>query len=224
MSDRLDFLRRIQAAPNDGAPRLVYADWLDERGESVTAEVQRTVGRHLEAEGLTSWQKVWREGFAPIFPHGGMQALLKALQEDDPRLMQGMTTTPPPNLAVQDWPVEGADAIGFVGWRDTLLGLNTVGEVEKFFARSCFEADQRLEEAAGCRWFLNWFDDTPRDQMRKELIPEVLLAILLLEERSDLSLADIPEPPSGNLLLASVDGVLQWGIAPAETWPAPKSL
>lgn len=46
-------------------------------------------------------------------------------------------------------------------------------QVEEFFARVCFEADQRLGEPAGCRWFLNWFDDTPRDQMRHELLTEV---------------------------------------------------
>lgn len=191
MSDRLDFLRRIQAAPNDGAPRLVYADWLDEQGDSEAAEIQRTVGRHLEAEGLASWQTVWREGFAPIFPHGGLKALLKALQEDDPRLAQGMTTTPPPVIGTHAWDVEGADAVGFVGWQDPLLDLTRIGEVEEFFARSCFEADQRLKEAAACRWFLNWYDDTPRDQMRKDLIPEVLLAVLLLEERNTLWAASL---------------------------------
>ena len=32
---------------------------------------------------------------------------------------------------------------------------------------------ERLGEPAACRWFLNWFDDTPRDQMRRELLAEV---------------------------------------------------
>ncbi|MBX9582421.1 MAG: hypothetical protein K2X87_19125, partial [Gemmataceae bacterium] len=61
--------------------------------------------------------------------------------------------------------------LGFCGWQGE--GLESVGEVEEFFARACFEADQRLGEPAACRWFLNWFDDTPRDQMRRELLPEV---------------------------------------------------
>jgi hypothetical protein len=51
--------------------------------------------------------------------------------------------------------------------------LETVAEVEEFFARSCFQADQRLGEPAGCRRFLNWYDDTPRDEMRKELLAEI---------------------------------------------------
>jgi uncharacterized protein (TIGR02996 family) len=36
-----DFLNAIHAAPNDGALRLVYADWLDEHGESARAEYLR---------------------------------------------------------------------------------------------------------------------------------------------------------------------------------------
>jgi hypothetical protein len=37
----------------------------------------------------------------------------------------------------------------------------------------CFETDQRLGESAGCRWFLNAFDETPRDEMRRLLLAEV---------------------------------------------------
>lgn len=51
--------------------------------------------------------------------------------------------------------------IGFAGWQGG-CGISTVGDVEEFFARVCHEADERLKEVAGCRWFLNWYDDTPR--------------------------------------------------------------
>jgi hypothetical protein len=74
-------------------------------------------------------------------------------------------------MCVQDWPVEAACALGFSGWQGD--GLETVGEVEEFFAKVCYEADVRLGEPAACRWFLNWFDDTPRDEMRRELLEEV---------------------------------------------------
>ena len=72
---------------------------------------------------------------------------------------------------VLDWPVEGACVVGYCAWQGD--GLETVGEVEEFFARVCFEADQRLGEPAAVRYFLNWFDDTPRDEMRRELLDEV---------------------------------------------------
>jgi hypothetical protein len=88
---------------------------------------------------------------------------------------------------VQDWLVEAACALGFCGWQGESLA--TVGEVEEFFARVCFEADHRLGEAAACRHFLNWFDDTPRNVMRHALLAEVDLA---LEARQPVEL-DVPE-------------------------------
>ena len=120
---------------------------------------------------MESWRTVWREGFAPVLTLKGLEALRGALTSDDPRLVQGSTTTPPPLMCVQDWPVEAACALGFCGWQGD--GLETVAEVEEFFARMCFEVDQRLGEPAACRWFLNWFDETPRDEMRALLLTEV---------------------------------------------------
>ncbi len=120
---------------------------------------------------MESWTNVWRKGLAPLLSAESLEALRRALAQDDPRLIQGATTTPPPLQCVQDWPVEAACALGFCGWQGD--GLQTVAEVEEYFARMCFETDQRLGEPAACRWFLNWFDDTPRDQMRKDLLAEV---------------------------------------------------
>jgi hypothetical protein len=93
-------------------------------------------------------------------------------------MTQGCTTTPPPIQCVLDWPVEGACPIGFAGWQGD--GLKTVGEVEEYFAKACFDCDQAIGEVAGVRHFLNWVDDTPRDEMRRELLREVNR---VLEER-----------------------------------------
>ncbi|MCE9534365.1 MAG: hypothetical protein K8T89_25070 [Planctomycetes bacterium] len=120
---------------------------------------------------MESWRMVWREGFAPVFPTAGLESLWQALQSDDPRMTQGATTSPPPMQCYRESAINGCCAIGWCGWHGEKL--ETVGEVEEFFARSCYEADQRLGEPAGCRWFLNWYDDTPRDQMRMELLAEV---------------------------------------------------
>ncbi len=124
---------------------------------------------------MESWKKVWREGVAPLLSTPGLEALRQALTNDDARLLQGATTTPPPLQCVQDWPVEAACALGFCGWQGD--GLETVAEVEEFFARMCFEIDQRLGEPAACRWFLNWFDETARDEMRELLAAEVNRAL-----------------------------------------------
>ena len=120
---------------------------------------------------MESWRIVWRDGFVPVLSTVGLMSLRDALRSDDPRLVQGATTTPPPLMCVQDWPVEACCALGYCGWQGD--ALHTVGEVEEHFAKCCFEADQRLGEPAACRWFLNWFDDTPRDQMRRLLLDEV---------------------------------------------------
>ena len=120
---------------------------------------------------MESWRKVWREGLAPVLTTPGLDALRRALLCDDVRLLQGATTTPPPLQCVQEWPVEAACGIGYCGWRGE--GLESVVEVEEYFAQVCFEVDQRLGEPAACRYFLNWFDETPRDDMRRQLLAEV---------------------------------------------------
>ena len=138
---------------------------------------------------MESWRKVWRDGLAPLISTAGLEALATALCNDDARLLQGATTTPPPLQCVQDWPVEGACALGYCGWVGD--GLETVAEVEEYFARLCFEVDQRLGEPAACRWFLNWFDETPREEMRRLLLAEVNRSLAQRQSaRDDLDEAD----------------------------------
>jgi hypothetical protein len=124
---------------------------------------------------MTLWQKVWREGVEPSLSDEGLLALRRALVRDDERLRQGSTTEPPPLASLHGRPCEGACAIGYCGWRGD--GLRTVGEVEEQFARICREANSRLGEPASVRWFLNWFDDTPREEMRRGLLAEVRRAL-----------------------------------------------
>lgn len=126
---------------------------------------------------MESWRIVWRNGFAKVLPLDGLVSLAEALRVDDQRLSQGSTTTPPPLMCVQDWPCEGADAIGWTKYKgDTQV---SVGDVTAHFGAMCIDADAALGEPAACRWFLNWFDDTPRDEMRRELLPEVERAIAI---------------------------------------------
>jgi hypothetical protein len=120
---------------------------------------------------MESWRKVWREGLASQISTAGLESLRAALISDDARLLQGATTSPPPLQCVQDWPVEAACGLSYCGWQGD--GLESVAEVEEYFAQRCFEADQILGEPAACRWFLNWFDETPREEMRRLLLGEV---------------------------------------------------
>lgn len=133
---------------------------------------------------MESWRRVFREGVAPQLSLAGLQALARGLIEDDERLMQGSTTAPPPFLCMQECAVDGACGVGYCAWQGD--GLRTVGEVVDFFARICYETDQHFGEPTACGWFLNWFDDTPREEMRRLLLPEVQCAI---DERSKESAA-----------------------------------
>ncbi|HEY8505882.1 MAG TPA: TIGR02996 domain-containing protein, partial [Gemmataceae bacterium] len=44
MDDNLAFIRTILENPDDPAPRLVYADWLEERGEHLRLEAKLATG------------------------------------------------------------------------------------------------------------------------------------------------------------------------------------
>ncbi len=125
----------------------------------------------MNDEPLAAWQRVWRAG-ASLLPTAGLEALAVALETDDPRLLQGATTSPPPLRVVEDWDVEAACLVGFCHWQDG-TGKTTVHDVEEMFAKWAFAVDQVLGEPAGCRWFLQWADETPRDQMRAALLPEI---------------------------------------------------
>ncbi len=124
------------------------------------------------SEHLEAWRKVWRAG-APLLPTAGLKALATALETDDPALVQGMTTEPPPLQLLANWTCEKACVVGYTGWKGE--GLTTIEEVESFFADWCTTLEEHMgfTAAAPCRWFLQWADETPRDQMRSALLPEV---------------------------------------------------
>ncbi|MBM3995175.1 MAG: hypothetical protein FJ303_13635 [Planctomycetes bacterium] len=120
---------------------------------------------------MEKWRRVWREGLAPNLPVAGLLALERALRDDDPRLLQGVVSTPPPFEAVRNATVTSCCAICYCGWKGDRL--RTVGEVEAFYHRICESADAVFSEAAACRFFLNWYDATPRYEMRHEMLGEV---------------------------------------------------
>jgi hypothetical protein len=124
---------------------------------------------------MENWRRVWRDGFAPLLSRSALEKLRDALRSDDARLIQGSTTTPPPLMCVQDWSVQCACALGFCGWQGD--GLTTVGQVAEYFNSLMLLCDARLGEPAGSRWFLSWFDETPRPEMRVELLAEVEMAL-----------------------------------------------
>ncbi|MCI0639415.1 MAG: hypothetical protein L0Y72_20285 [Gemmataceae bacterium] len=121
------------------------------------------------------WKKAWRHGLSPRLSEAGLAALRQALLHNDRRLIQKATTCPSPWALYYQEEIEAACALGFCAWQGD--GLKTVGEVSDFFEKVCQAADQALGEPAACRFFLNWFDDTPRPLMRRLLLAEVNRAL-----------------------------------------------
>ncbi len=127
---------------------------------------------------MESWRIVWRKGILPQLTRKNLEFLQAGLLADDPRILQGATTSPVPMECVRDWPVEAACLIGYCAVVDhDGFGSAIVKDVEEQFARICFAANCTLGEPAAIRWFLNWADDTPRDEMRREMLAEVNRAL-----------------------------------------------
>jgi hypothetical protein len=124
---------------------------------------------------MEKWRHVWREGLAPHLSRAGLLALQSALFNDDPRLLQGTVSSPPPLDALRECAVNGACVISWCGWQGE--GLRSVGQIEEYFHRICDAAAATLQEPAACRYFLTWYDDAPRAQMRREMLAEVMLAL-----------------------------------------------
>ncbi len=141
---------------------------------------------------------VWQRGVLPQMTTRQLEVLRDALVSDDNRLLQGATTSPPPLLCVQDWPCEGGCLIAFpyafedgdspeprASWAEgvaVLASPKTVGEVEQHFAEVCWAADQAIGEPAVIRELINWFDETPREVMRRELLTEVTAGLAARKE------------------------------------------
>lgn len=120
---------------------------------------------------MESWQKVWREGFAPLLSDAALEALRRGLMTNDPQLIQGVITMPTMTLHNQQGPVAGACALGYARWKGE--GTKTVADIVDSFRELCDLAEQAMRAPASCRWFFKWFDKTPRDQAFCQLLAEV---------------------------------------------------
>jgi len=125
-----------------------------------------------------AYEKVFKKGFAPGISTNGLLALLQALEADSPDLIRGGTLLPVPYILRLDDPVEAACAIGYCGWKGE--GLNTVNDVEHYFGNQCSNASQRMGQELSSGWFLNWWDDNPREVVVPKLRDMV---VEVLEER-----------------------------------------
>jgi hypothetical protein len=124
---------------------------------------------------MQTWQHVFRTGFAPQLSTPALLAIKAGLEAQDPALIRGATTVPPPLECMQNEPLQAACPVAFGLWKGD--GLTTVGQVEEAFRRLCLEADFALGEPSAVRWFLNWVDDCAAWELRRLLLPEVLAVL-----------------------------------------------
>ena len=83
MPERKQFLAAIRAAPDDDAPRLIYADWLEEQGETGRADFIRfgvaagEWGPHLETRGfhIGAAKRLGLDANLPVFRRGFIDEL-----------------------------------------------------------------------------------------------------------------------------------------------------
>lgn len=159
---------------------------------------------------LESWRLVLRDGFLPGWSSDVLEKAIVLLEADSPKIVQGSTTTPPPLMCMQDWAVEACDIVAFCSTPDCLEA--TVGQAEEGFARACFETDSRLGEPAACRWFLRFFDDTPRAEVFRLLIEEFKLELSKrISLPADLKSAVDRDPNDTVLRRACFDWLLENG-------------
>jgi len=138
---------------------------------------------------LLPWQRVFRDGIAPQLSTTALLALVNALEAKDETIVRGVGCLPKPTPANADETVTAADAACYAIWRG--YGVNKVGDLEERFAQLTFECDQLVGEPAGCRYFLNWWDDTELDTTRPQL---AALIWSILNSRSPSDTEEFPAP------------------------------
>jgi hypothetical protein len=119
---------------------------------------------------MEHWRDVWRRWAAPLLSTEGLEALRVALAEDSPELLQGRNTKADDELPDSDDECTGACPLAYAGWKAE--ALETVEEVEAWFAGLVNEISTRSLEPAAASCLLGWIDDTPRSEMRRELLIE----------------------------------------------------
>lgn len=116
------------------------------------------------------WRTVLRNGLLPLLSDDAVFAIYFALANDRPDLMQGASTSPPPMLSCADQECQAGCLLSYGPWK--ALKLRTVGEVEEQFVRLCYDLDMLTGDRTATNTLLKYFDETPRDEMIRTLLPE----------------------------------------------------
>ena len=124
---------------------------------------------------MEPWRLIFRRGFAPLLSNSALNALQDGLKQDDPALVQGCVVVRRPVPGCWDLAAVVLGLLAYVGREGE--GLFSVFEVSEFHERLKEAAAQKLGQMDAATLFLNWFDKTPRDLMRKNLLQETHLEL-----------------------------------------------
>ncbi len=120
---------------------------------------------------METWRFIFRKGFAPLLSFSALEALKSGIQQDDPALLQGCVVFPKLIPGFWDVPAVATGLLAYIGKEGE--GLFSVAEVTEFHNRLKEAAAQKLGAVNIAQGFIEWFDKTPRQLMRKELLKEV---------------------------------------------------
>jgi hypothetical protein len=113
----------------------------------------------------------------PQLSTAGLEGLRKALERDDPRLITGSTTSPPPLACMEHEPLDGCCPLCTALLDGSPPRAYSVGLMEHAFARTCFRCSELCGEPGAVRYFLNAVDEWSRPQLIANLLPEVKAAL-----------------------------------------------
>lgn len=119
---------------------------------------------------MEAWREDWREKIAPKLTAAGLTALRDALLTQDPALIQGRTVLPTGKYDKGHLPIEACCGVGYGVWKGE--GLTTLQEVWKRWEEICIPAGK-----PAVRGFIGYWDRTPLDEIARDLVPEIELAL-----------------------------------------------
>jgi hypothetical protein len=167
--------------------------------------LQREFQRAAADEPMDAWRRVWRLGIAPRLSTAGLEGLRDALIRDDPSLVTGTTTVPPPLACCANEPLSGCCPICFALLESKAPETCRVFDMEGRFTRTCLEADRLCGMPGAVSYLLNAIDGWSRLEMIGSLLPEVLIALVGREPETEA------ESPLARQLKASIAEVQRNG-------------
>lgn len=131
----------------------------------------------MTTEPLAGWQVAFRQGVAPQLSTAALERLADGLLGDDPALVQGWTTEPPPVEHCLDEYATGGCLLCY-GLMADFDGPPLVADLAGRFGDVCRRCDEALGLPGAVGYLLRAWDDLPRAEARALFRAEVERTLL----------------------------------------------